>query len=363
MRKYLILLVFSIILYNVGFSQNASDYFPSDMGHKWFFKDIPLDSLNNEVDSEAVVEVDSFAAANTTYKGRSADLILGKLGLPNTILLQPYTDSSFVSFEGSNAYSYFSGFDFVIPGTTPNGNVLGKKLSQLTTQGLVSWQLLYQFGATANSSYSIFTVDTTLTLNSNPYQFRVIGTGERLGSENITTDGGNYNAEKFVINIDIDVNFLNQYIKILTIPDTSWIAQGDWIVKSVSPSVAFSGLPGVPGFYVPGHKNETIQPIVTAIKKQPNVITDFHLYQNYPNPFNPSTRIQYSVSSASKVKLVIYNVLGREVTTLVDKEQNPGTYKVDFNPSRINGGLPSGIYFYRLESQNKFAVKKLIYLK
>ena len=79
----------------------------------------------------------------------------------------------------------------------------------------------------------------------------------------------------------------------------------------------------------------------------------FELQQNYPNPFNPSTTIKYSIpfvetrrGVSSHVTLKIYDILGREVTTLVNKEQKSGNYEVQFDASR----LTSGIYFYKLNS-------------
>jgi len=70
----------------------------------------------------------------------------------------------------------------------------------------------------------------------------------------------------------------------------------------------------------------------------------FTLYQNFPNPFNPSTNIKYSIPNEGKVSLIVFNLLGEEVTTLVNEEQSAGNYKVEFNIS----SLPSGVYFYQL---------------
>ena len=92
-------------------------------------------------------------------------------------------------------------------------------------------------------------------------------------------------------------------------------------------------------------------------------INDFKLYQNYPNPFNPSTVIKYSIPQSSNVSLVIYDLLGNEVTTLINKEQNAGNYEINFNPSVVNGGLSSGVYFYTLKAGTSSITKKLIYLK
>jgi len=85
----------------------------------------------------------------------------------------------------------------------------------------------------------------------------------------------------------------------------------------------------------------------------------FKLTQNYPNPFNPSTMIEYSVANTQKVELKVYDVLGREVATLVNQVQNPGSYNVMFNAS----SLSSGIYFYKLVSGSFTDIKKMVLVK
>ena len=91
----------------------------------------------------------------------------------------------------------------------------------------------------------------------------------------------------------------------------------------------------------------------------------FKLYQNYPNPFNPSTNIKYQVMSNVKgqmvnVRLIVYDISGREIIILVNNRQSPGTYQVDFS----GNNLSSGIYFYSLIVGGVLAgVKKMILLK
>jgi len=90
--------------------------------------------------------------------------------------------------------------------------------------------------------------------------------------------------------------------------------------------------------------------------------TDFLKYdlaQNYPNPFNPSTVIEYSIHATSNVKVEVYNVLGKLITTLVNENQETGNYQVNFDAS----GLSSGIYYYKIQSSNFAATKIMLLLK
>jgi hypothetical protein len=88
--------------------------------------------------------------------------------------------------------------------------------------------------------------------------------------------------------------------------------------------------------------------------------------QNYPNPFNPSTKIKFSIPAAEKnfsspgqeVSIKVFNVLGKEIVTLLNGKKAPGNYELIFNAA----GLPSGVYFYRLAAGNYMATKKMILL-
>lgn len=91
----------------------------------------------------------------------------------------------------------------------------------------------------------------------------------------------------------------------------------------------------------------------------PAVPSDFRLFQNYPNPFNPSTIISYQLPVNSHVTLSIYDILGKEVATLVDGKENAGSYAVRFNGSY----LASGVYFYRLQAENYSQTRKLVLVK
>ena len=85
----------------------------------------------------------------------------------------------------------------------------------------------------------------------------------------------------------------------------------------------------------------------------------FSLSQNHPNPFNPTTTINYDIPARSYVTLVVYDILGRRVETLVNGEKQPGHYEATFGASR----LPSGVYLYRLQAGSFTSVRKMILVK
>jgi hypothetical protein len=106
---------------------------------------------------------------------------------------------------------------------------------------------------------------------------------------------------------------------------------------------------------------------ITSVKQLiSEVPKDFQLYQNYPNPFNPETKIRFAVpnvetrhASSLQVILRVYDILGREVATLIDEEKTPGLFEVSFDGNK----LASGLYFYRFEAGNYIETRKMILIK
>jgi flagellar hook assembly protein FlgD len=86
---------------------------------------------------------------------------------------------------------------------------------------------------------------------------------------------------------------------------------------------------------------------------------DFHLQQNYPNPFNPTTAVSYQLSAVSNVRITIYDVLGREIASLLDEVKQPGTYSVTWN----GAGYPSGMYFCRMVAGSYTSTVKMVLAK
>jgi len=98
--------------------------------------------------------------------------------------------------------------------------------------------------------------------------------------------------------------------------------------------------------------------LITGIKNE-IAVRDFNLYQNYPNPFNPATNIKFDIPNSGNVSLKIYDQLGNEMTSLVDGFKNAGSYNISFNASE----LPSGVYFYKLNTNGNSNAKKMLLIK
>lgn len=99
---------------------------------------------------------------------------------------------------------------------------------------------------------------------------------------------------------------------------------------------------------------------ITSVKNISNEIPNrFFLQQNFPNPFNPSTVIRYELAVNSFAVLKIYDVLGNEISTLVNEKQNAGTYEAEWQANNF----PSGIYFYKLDAENFSGTKQMVLLK
>lgn len=128
---------------------------------------------------------------------------------------------------------------------------------------------------------------------------------------------------------------------------------------SSSPSYDASGNP------VPSTKNLTASPETPAVVNQKSIQpTSYSLEQNYPNPFNPTTEIAFNLAQTERVNISIFNILGQRVATILDGEMGAGAHVVMWNGRNQNGEvLPSGVYFYKLSTENFSAVKKMLLLK
>lgn len=107
--------------------------------------------------------------------------------------------------------------------------------------------------------------------------------------------------------------------------------------------------------------NFTVTVTTTNVENGEISVRKFQLHQNFPNPFNPSTTISYMLKEPGYTILQIYDLLGNEISTLINEFQNAGEYRYEFDASKLN--LSSGTYIYKLSSNGEMQAKKFVYLK
>lgn len=349
----LLLLMFA----SLSFSQNASTYFPTNPGYKWYYKNTPLDSLNNPQTSLATYQVDSFSTV-TTFQGLQASKVVSKSGLTGIAQNSPYTDTNYYNFQTTNGWYYLNVLSLI-------GNIpLFDSVAFVNfLRSFEAWYNTYRFAQTVNTNYTIFTKDTTISIDTLTLPLRISTTGRRLNDATISTVNGTYLAKKFLMTFQISYGLLPPilYIPIVTRPDTVYIAQDVWVVKETMPStnVDLTSIGIAVAFSIPGSMKELTQGPTGIVNQTSAIAIDFQLNQNYPNPFNPSTNINYSIPTTQYTMLKVYDALGNEVETLVNERQTPGSYSVKFD----GGKLSSGIYFYELKTENFSETKKMLFVK
>jgi len=154
-------------------------------------------------------------------------------------------------------------------------------------------------------------------------------------------------GHSFSINLNETIN-LPQTIELDPIWDSDSLSVVVFVQSVNAKTVNQSATIGYDELTITNIENENISP------------SEFILNQNYPNPFNPSTVISYYLPVSSNVSLRVYDLLGREVATLVDEYKPAGIYEVEFF---AKGGSASGVYFYKLQAGSFIQTKKMLLLK
>ncbi|MDX9711164.1 MAG: T9SS type A sorting domain-containing protein [Ignavibacteriaceae bacterium] len=356
--KKIIYIIFLVISPKFAFGQTAADYFPMQTGYKWNYELTPLDSLNNRVDSLTFYGIDSFLV-ETTFNGRDAKILLTKTGALNTINYQPFIDSLFFSFSGSNGYEYFD--PNLLSGLIGNlDSTLGVNFFSFFNS-LEGWYSYYRFANPVNQEYTIFSKDTIIAINSINFPVRFQLIGKRLSDETINTEIGSFTCKKFLLERRLSYTQLNPIIvKLFGVEETIWLAPSNWKVRSYIPATHINlSLINGPVFTISGLETN-IKDQITDVDDNYNQPLKFELYQNYPNPFNPSTIIKYSLMNSEFVSLKIFDILGSEVKILVNEIKPAGIHEVVFNAAN---NLASGIYFYELKISGQVNSRKMVLIR
>ncbi|MEP0862184.1 MAG: T9SS type A sorting domain-containing protein [Ignavibacterium sp.] len=146
----------------------------------------------------------------------------------------------------------------------------------------------------------------------------------------------------------------------------TWQTASDGFTTSVYEIIAIGVNNGYVYVSTPGSgyriHRRPLSEIVTSVESSGEIPADFTLNQNYPNPFNPSTKISWQSPVSGYTTLKVYDVLGKEVATLVNEYRNAGSYEVEFNVGQTFS-LSSGVYFYKLQVGEYIQTKKMILAK
>jgi photosystem II stability/assembly factor-like uncharacterized protein len=284
------------------------------------------------------------------------------------------------SFWGT---SYFAGSDgFGIARTNNNGNTWTEVNNGLLNYGVLSLAVMGEnlFAGTENGVF-LSTNDgsswTSLYNNfANTYVYSLVVSGSNLfaGTNNgvylFTNSGSDWTMDtvgffdKNVLSVEaVGENLfaaVDDSVYLSTDNGSTWAQVSTGLPHSSIWALAANNTNLFAGTYNSGVWRRPLPEMITAVKDNKDQIpAHFRLDQNFPNPFNPSTTINYSIPKAGLVTLKVYDVLGKEVATLVNGVKSAGSYHVQFFANR----LASGIYFYRLIAGNSVMTKKLILMK
>ncbi|MBU2445422.1 MAG: T9SS type A sorting domain-containing protein [Bacteroidetes bacterium] len=328
------------VFFSSAFSQTASSYLPTTVGNIWKFKTQALDSAGIPT-GPIIIQIDS-SVAFTSFLGKQTLIRMRKT--EDGLLF----DSSWYAAQGSSIFTHqrsveIDTFEFRLP----------------------DWFETYRFGASLGSRYTIFQLDTTLTIPGlGTLPLRFVFRGTRLGTESITVPAGTFSTMTFKTEIVVQYRIALPWplppllIDLFSLPVQDWLAQDRFIVKSRQEPLYVDSL----GLNIPGQiaELEEFRPPSTSVDYN-IIISGFKLYQNYPNPFNPATIIEFHIPYSAFCTLKVYDLLGREVATLVDKIKEPGVYHFPF--SIYHFPLPSGVYFYQLRAGSYVETKKMQVIK
>jgi photosystem II stability/assembly factor-like uncharacterized protein len=304
-----------------GYTYNFQKVFFADGNNGYLIGDGSLLKTIDGGESWSVLQTTDHVLQTMFFVNKDTGWVAGNEGV---ILRTEDGGSTWLSQQNSGTdYGTLTSLCFVNPDTgwaSGSGLDISGGVILKTTDGGNSWLLQHSGDNTFVYSVSF----------SNP------DTGWAAGDEGImfnTTDGGNN------WNLQGSETFASLYMVNSFSQSNIWSVGNDGVILKYV-DVPFS------------------LPSVTNISKT-GIPTGYSLTQNYPNPFNPSTIISYQLAARSQVTLKVYDILGREVATLVNEEKSAGNYEVKFNANN----LASGTYIYRFTAGNFVQTKKMLLLK
>ncbi|HTR82821.1 MAG TPA: T9SS type A sorting domain-containing protein [Bacteroidota bacterium] len=336
----------------ISLSQDAGLFFPSSRGNAWTYLHYPLDSLQVRQSGLASTETDSLIAS-ASVGGQPASILRNSASAESTI----------VHVQGSTIFEYATGYPRIT------------SLLQVDSLGLsfvwdyLAWYPYMDLSSAPGMADSVLYIkNQTVMFQGHPLSLVIYVTSTKGNDTTITVPAGSFTATPFSIVLHVNIPKSQPPIghfevPLFTLVDSLFIANGKWLVREVQPSTYYP-LNNDPSYNVattqlPGFERVLQSAAITSVRQQPNIVRTFALEQNFPNPFNPTTNLRFTIVNFQFVQLRVFDVLGRQVAELVNKELSPGTYTYPFGEP----ALPSGIYFYRLTAGMESQTKKMILLK
>jgi hypothetical protein len=336
--------------YSTGFvsTNDAGDFFKTtNAGINWIDYPVPVVAYDfSVINSDTLLHVNNTGFGPGVY--RSINGGLNWQGIPGISVSRIYMFNKDIGFSlGTNMWKTTNGGVnwFTITGETYSSIQLVDSLTgwkayagiKKTTDGGLNWisQQLPNLSHSWWASYNFaFNRDTVWLGGDSPYPY----IHNPLYK---TTNGGLNWGYQIPDSNNIDT-LIYRYIQFID-RNIGWAYDGYWNS----------------GIHTKKGGNDTT--FYTNIKEQTtNIAEKYKLFQNYPNPFNPSTNIKYQITNSKYIAIIIYDINGKEIMTLINKKQNAGTYEIEFTASN----LTSGVYFYTLfVDGNRVDTKKAILIK
>lgn len=329
-----------------------------------------------------------FINSNTGYIGSSMELLKTVNGGNTWTTVAPYNGSGRISFVNENT-GWRGGNNASILKTTNGGenwsvqNVGFTCITQAvhfintntgfasaigdstwiikTINGGSTWQIIYRSGTASYSNFHVRNSNHIYIVGGNGLFVRTTNGGTNWIQTQIVSGGFSFSSAFFADETTGIAVGSGGRIFATTNGGDNWVQEGNSVNSSLT-SVSF--MPGTlsTGFTVGvnGAILKTTNGGALGIQQiSGEVPVGFKLNQNYPNPFNPVTNIQFSIPKAGNIRLVVFDVTGREVAELVNQQLSAGTFNYDFDASQLS----SGMYFYKLSGDGFNEVKKMILVK
>jgi hypothetical protein len=383
-----------------GFIYVGGDYFINGGDRNWYV--LKYDSLGNQIWAKEIngpystddnfynMDIDSnanlYCTGSTRVSGNNTDMLTMKIDSAGNIIWYKTLNGVNNLADGGSHLKLDKTGNVIIDGYCQNissgFNIIVLKYSQ---NGALLWDTIYydaygnSYGIDIDKNNNIFVCGQlfdTIT-NSNMALFKISSDGrilwiKRYSSSNINPESANkvkidslgyiYITGSSVVNGSVDITTVKysssgQQLGVVFYngPANANDSGLDLIIINNNLFVAGRSIG------IGGNDFITIRySLITDFKNETNEVTkDFYLHQNYPNPFNPTTNIRYAIPKNCFVKLIVFDALGRKVETLINEKQNAGIYETAFDASPY----PSGVYFYRLDTDGFSDVKKMVVIK